>query len=358
MARRCAARSAAYRYRAMTTSSPASSPAPTLAAADPCWCGSGRRYKRCHRIADLDPERAARAAAPPDLPPVRRVRAGRVSAVREVPATIPRPPYAFGRPIGPRDPGLPRDADTIARMRVAGRAAAEVLAAVGAAALPGATTDELDRVAHTESLARGAYPSPLGYGGAANPFPKSVCTSVNEVICHGIPDSSRLREGDIVNVDVTVFLGGVHGDTNATFFVGGEQACDLTSRRLVHTTRECLELGIGAVHPGAQVRDIGRAIAAHAEAAGFGVVRSFVGHGIGEQFHSEPSVPHYDEPSATRVLEAGMTFTIEPMITVGSYEAQMWPDGWTAVTADGRRTAQFEHTVLVTDDGADVLTVL
>jgi methionyl aminopeptidase len=162
-------------------------------------------------------------------------------------------------------------------MRVAGKAAAEVLAAVGAAIADGVTTDELDRVCHEAAIARGSYPSPLGYGGPANPYPKSVCTSINEIICHGIPDSTRLRDGDIVNIDVTVYLNGVHGDTNATFFVGGEEACDLQSRKLVHTTRECLELGIAAVRPGAQIRDIGRAIAPHAEAAGFGVVRSFVG---------------------------------------------------------------------------------
>ena len=341
------------------TDAPQAAAAPVaLAASDPCWCGSGRKYKRCHRLTDLDPERAARAAAVPELPPTRRVRAGRISPVREVPDRIARPPYAFGRPVGPREAGGPRDADTIARMRIAGRAAAEVLAAVGRAAVPGVTTDELDRVAHTETLARGSYPSPLGYGGPENPYPKSVCTSVNEVICHGIPDSTRLREGDIVNADITVFLDGVHGDTNATFFVGGEEACDLTSRRLVRTTYECLQRGIAAVRPGAQVRDIGRAIQPHAEAAGFGVVRAFVGHGIGTQFHAEPSVPHYDEPSATRVLEPGMTFTIEPMVTVGSWQHVMWPDGWTAVTSDGRRTAQFEHTILVTDDGAEVLTLL
>ena len=330
----------------------------TLAANDPCWCGSGRRYKRCHRVADLDPVRAAVEAEQAQMPPTRRVKPGRIGPVREVPLAIARPPYAYGKQVSERGRGLPQSADTIARMRVAGRVAAEVLAAAGAAVADGVTTDELDRVAHEAAIARGSYPSPLGYGGPSNTFPKSVCTSVNEVICHGIPDSTRLRDGDIVNIDVTVFLDGVHGDTNATFFVGGEEACDPLSRRLVRVTRECLDLGIAAVRPGARVKDIGAAIQPHAEGEGFGVVRSFVGHGINTDFHCEPSVPHYAEAAATRVLEPGMTFTIEPMITVGTPSHVLWRDGWTAVTADGKRTAQFEHTLVVTDDGCDVLTLL
>jgi methionyl aminopeptidase len=178
---------------------------------------------------------------------------------------------------------------------------------------------------------------------------------VNEVICHGIPDSRPLEEGDIVNLDVTVYVDGVHGDTNATFLVG---EVDEASRRLVAVTRECLWLGIEAVRPGQPISDIGRAIDAHATGHHFGVVRTFVGHGIGQHFHMEPSVPHYFTPSALTVMQPGMTFTIEPMITVGSWRERVWGDGWTAVTVDGRRTAQFEHTLVVTDDGADVLTVL
>ncbi len=323
---------------------------------DPCWCGSGRRYKRCHRTGDLDP-RVAQAGGAPLVPSAPRVRPGVVGPLREVPVGIVRPPYARGEGMpAARDPGRPRDADTIARMRVAGRAAAEVLAAVGRAVAPGVTTDELDRVAHTETVARGAYPSPLLYGNP--PYPKGICTSVNEVICHGIPDSTVLAAGDIVNVDVTVFLDGVHGDTNATFFVGGEEAADLQSRELVRVTREATWKGIEAVRPGARVRDIGRAIQTHAQEAGFSVVRQFVGHGIAQQFHAEPSIYHYDEPSATRLLEPGMTFTVEPMINVGSWRAVMWDDDWTAVTADGKRSAQFEHMLVVTDDGAEVLTLL
>jgi methionyl aminopeptidase len=240
-------------------------------------------------------------------------------------------------------------------MRRACRAAAEVLAEVGAAVRPGVTTDELDRIAHEACIARGGYPSPLNYGGSVMPFPKSLCTSVNEVICHGIPDSTVLADGDIVNCDVTIYLDGVHGDTNRTFLVG---EVDEASRRLVEVTQECLDRGIAAVRPGAQVRDIGRAIQAHAEGQGYGVVRAFVGHGVGTSFHCEPQVFHYDNPQARQVLRPGMTFTIEPMITIGDWHHEMWDDGWTAVTRDRSRTAQFEHTLLVTDDGAEVLTAV
>ncbi|HTL24440.1 MAG TPA: type I methionyl aminopeptidase [Mycobacteriales bacterium] len=328
--------------------------APTLAANDPCHCGSGRKYKRCHRIADLDPDRAAAEQArreEAEAYAARFVRPGRVSPRRAVPDHIARPPYADdpkGRP-GARESADPKDAETIERMRRAGRAAAEVLQVVGAAVRPGVTTDELDVIAHEACIERGGYPSPLGYNG----FPKSLCTSVNEVICHGIPDSTVLKDGDIVNLDVTVYLDGVHGDTNATFLVG---EVDEESKALVQVTRECLDLGIAAVKPGGTVRDIGRAIQAHAEGKGYGVVRAFVGHGIGRAFHSEPQVYHYDNPQARTPLVPGMTFTIEPMITIGDWRHEMWDDGWTAVTRDRSRTAQFEHTLVVTDDGAEILT--
>lgn len=330
--------------------------APTLASNDSCWCGSGRRYKRCHRLADLDPARAAAGQAQREQAVAdaeRWVRPGRVSPRREVPAEIPRPEYVADSRGRPRDRGsaAPKTADELERMRVAGRAAAEVLAEVGAAVRPGVTTDDLDAVCHAACLARGGYPSPLGYNG----FPKSLCTSVNEVICHGIPDSTVLKDGDIVNCDVTIFLNGVHGDTNATFFVG--EVAD-ESARLVEVTRECLEVGIAAVRPGGTVRDIGQAIQAYAEGLGYGVVRSFVGHGIGRTFHAEPQVYHYDNPAARMVLEPGMTFTIEPMITVGDHRHDLWADGWTAVTKDRSRTAQFEHTLAVTDTGSEVLTRL
>ncbi len=303
----------------------------TIRSNDPCWCGSGRKFKRCHRA------------------PGETVRRGTTSARRQVPAGIERPDYAAdGRPRRTREP-LVKDPATIEKMRRAGRVARAVLEAAGAAVAPGVTTDHLDAVAHETCLRLGAYPSPLNYRG----FPKSICTSVNEVICHGIPDDRPLAEGDIVNIDVTVFLDGVHGDTNATFGVG---ALDPVSARLVEVTRACLALGIEAVAPGRPVSDIGRAIERHATAAGFSVVRSFVGHGIGTVFHNGLSIPHFFDPAADTPIEEGMTFTIEPMVNVGGSAARMWDDGWTAVTADGARSAQFEHTLAVVDGRAEVLT--
>ncbi|MDP9436811.1 MAG: type I methionyl aminopeptidase [Actinomycetota bacterium] len=329
-----------------------------LSANDPCWCGSGRKYKRCHKLADLDPDRAAAEQAAreqAEREAARWVRPGRLSPCREVPAHIPRPDYALDPHGRPRDRGSarPKTAEEVDGMRRACRAAAEVLALGGAAVRPGVTTDELDAVVHQACVDRGGYPSPLGYGGSVMPFPKSLCTSVNEVICHGIPDSTVLRDGDIVNLDVTIYLDGFHGDTNATFCVG---EVDEASRRLVEVTRESLDAGIAAVRPGGRVRDIGRAIQPYAESRGYGVVRSFVGHGIGRTFHSDPQVFHYDNPAARMVLEPGMTFTIEPMITIGDHRHELWDDGWTAVTVDRSRSAQFEHTVLVTEDGVEVLT--
>jgi methionyl aminopeptidase len=235
-------------------------------------------------------------------------------------------------------------------MRVAGRVAARAMAVVGEAAKPGVTTDELDRIGHEFLCDHGAYPSTLGYRG----FPKSLCTSINEVICHGIPDSTELRDGDIVNVDITAFLGGVHGDTNATFEVGEVSP---EAHLLVERTRESLDRAIRAVRPGRQVNVIGRVIESYAKRFGYGVVRVFTGHGISTAFHSGLIIAHFDDPQATMVLEPGMTFTIEPMLTLGTYEHVMWDDNWTAVTADGKLTAQFEHTLVVTDDGVEVLTV-
>jgi methionyl aminopeptidase len=277
------------------------------------------------------------------------VRRGVVSARREVPADIPRPDYvATGEPVCTTAP-LIKTPDQIERLRRACRAAAEVLAEVGAAVRPGVTTDALDALAHNACIGRGGYPSPLGYHG----FPKSLCTSVNEVICHGIPDSRVLEPGDIVNLDVTIFLDGMHGDTNATFAVG---AIDEASSRLITVTREAMYRGIEAVAPDQPLNAVGRAIQTHAEDHGFGVVRAFVGHGIGEVFHMPPQVPHYYDPRLTLRLQPGMAFTIEPMITAGAWQHRLWDDEWTAVTVDGSRTAQFEHTVLVTDDGVEVLT--
>lgn len=243
-----------------------------------------------------------------------------------------------------------KDPDVIRRMRKAGWIAAQVLDATGAAVEPGMTSDEVDVICHEETIKRGAYPSPLNYHG----YPKSVCTSVNEIISHGIPDSRPLIDGDIVNLDVTVYIDGVHGDTNATYPVG---RIDDSSETLIRVTRECLGMGIEAVVPGRPISDIGRAIERHASSSGLSVIRAYCGHGIGEVFHSKPQIPHYYDPSNSTIMQPGMTFTIEPMIALGSWRHLSWDDGWTAVTADGKRTAQFEHTLLVTDSGVEILTV-
>ena len=310
---------------------------------DPCWCGSGQKYKKCHLAADeggvtLDARPARRPLAP-----------GKVTPRRVVPAHVPRPDYAqSGRPrVQGRDVKAP---DELARLRRACRAAARVLRVTGEAVRVGITTDALDEIAHDETVRLGGYPSPLNYRG----YPKSLCTSVNEVICHGIPDGRPLEDGDIVNLDVTVYLDGMHGDCSATFLVG---EVDAGGRRLVQVARECLERGIGAVRPGRPVSDIGKAVEAHASRHGFGVVRAYCGHGIGESFHSQLQIPHHYDPSVKRPMEPGLTFTIEPMITEGTWQDLLWNDGWTAVTADGKRSAQFEHTVAVTEEGAEILTV-
>ncbi|MGN6129410.1 MAG: type I methionyl aminopeptidase [Nocardioidaceae bacterium] len=273
-----------------------------------------------------------------------------VSPRRPVPADIPRPEYVDRDAPTPYDGPEVKDADTIERMRVAGRLAAQALQLVGAHVAPGVTTDELDRVGHEFLCDHGAYPSTLGYRG----FPKSLCTSINEVICHGIPDSRVVEDGDIVNVDITAFLDGVHGDTNATFLAGD---VDAETRALVERTEEALRRAIKAVRPGRRVNVIGRVIESYAKRFGYGVVRDFTGHGIGSSFHSGLIIPHYDSPYYDTMIEQGMTFTIEPMLCLGTPEWDMWDDGWTVVTKDRRPSAQFEHTLLVTDRGAEVLTL-
>jgi methionyl aminopeptidase len=273
-----------------------------------------------------------------------------ISPRREVPAHIARPEYVDKDAPAPYTGPEVKDADTIERIRVASRIAAETLQLVGKQVEPGVTSDELDRVGHEYMCDNGAYPSTLGY----KHFPKSLCTSVNEVICHGIPDSRVIEDGDIVNVDITAFINGVHGDTNATFLAGD---VDEESRLLVERTEESLRRAIKAVKPGREMNVIGRVIESYAKRFGYGVVRDFTGHGIGEAFHSGLIVPHYDEPHYNTVIETGMTFTIEPMLCMGTYTWDMWPDNWTVVTKDKKRSAQFEHTLLVTGDGAEVLTL-
>ncbi|NAS22917.1 type I methionyl aminopeptidase [Herbidospora sp. NEAU-GS84] len=277
------------------------------------------------------------------------LRPGRISPTRKVPAHIERPEYV-GKKEPKRGASDVQTPETIEKMRVAGRIAAQALEEVGKHVAPGVTTDELDRIGHEFLLDHDAYPSTLGYRG----YPKSLCTSINEVICHGIPDDTVLNDGDIVNVDITAFIGGVHGDTDATFLCGD---VDEESRLLVERTREATNRAIKAVAPGRQLNIVGRVIEAYAKRFGYGVVRDFTGHGIAESFHSGLIVPHYDDPSLAVTLVPGMTFTIEPMLTLGTIDYEIWSDGWTAVTKDGRRTAQFEHTVLVTDSGVEILTL-
>jgi methionyl aminopeptidase len=278
-----------------------------------------------------------------------QLRPGRVSPMRNVPTDIPRPEYVGKKFPKTGEPDV-KSPEIIERMRVAGRIAAQALEEVGKHITPGVTTDELDRIGHEFMLDHGAYPSTLGYRG----YPKSLCTSLNEVICHGIPDDTVVRDGDIINIDITAFKDGVHGDTDATFLVGD---VDEESRLLVERTREALTRAIKAVRPGRRLNVIGRVIESYAKRFGYGVVRDFTGHGIGTTFHSGLIVPHYDDPSASTVIEPGMTFTIEPMLTLGTIQYDIWPDKWTVVTKDRKRTAQFEHTLLVTDDGSEILTL-
>ena len=282
------------------------------------------------------------------------VRPGKVSASRVVPAGVPAPPYiATGGVPSSRALRPLTDPVAVGRLAAAGRAARRVLDRLGAEVRPGVTTDLLDAVAHQAYLDEGGYPSTLGY----RSYPKSLCTSVNEIVAHGIPDDRPLAEGDIVNCDVTIYLEGMHGDCSCTFLVGGPDAVAPRTRELVEVTELALRAGIAAVAPGGRVRDIGRAIQQVARGHGFGIVRELVGHGIGEQFHGDPHVHHYDEPRNRTVLRPGMSFTIEPMLTEGMPDVHLWDDGWTIATIDGFPSAQFEHTVLVTHDGVEVLTV-
>ncbi|PPF85191.1 type I methionyl aminopeptidase [Subtercola sp. Z020] len=276
---------------------------------------------------------------------------GRVSPLRPVPSDIERPEY-----VGRREPNEGGGSDVysgrqLQSIRESSRIAAEALAYVGAHVQPGVTTDELDALGHAYLVEHDAYPSTLGYRG----YPKSLCTSVNEVICHGIPDSTVLADGDLVNIDITAYRGGVHGDTNATFFAGTPSD---EARLLVERTREAMNRGIKAVAPGRQVNVIGRAIESYAKRFGYGVVRDYTGHGVGTQFHSGLIIPHYDSaPRFDDVIEVGMVFTIEPMLTLGDQASELWSDGWTVVTRDRSLSAQFEHTLVVTERGAEVLTV-
>jgi methionyl aminopeptidase len=249
-----------------------------------------------------------------------------------------------------------KNSEEIDQMRIAGRLAAEVLDFITPHVKPGITTGELDRLCHDYMVnVQQTIPAPLNYTPPGyTPYPKSICTSVNHVVCHGIPTAKKvLRNGDIINIDVTVIKDGYHGDTSKMFAVG---KASVLAERLIRVTQECLYLGIGAVRAGAHLGDIGHAIQTHAEGAGFSVVREFCGHGIGRVFHDEPQVLHYGRPDTGRVLEEGMTFTIEPMINAGKRHVKILPDQWTVVTKDHKLSAQWEHTILVTSTGAEVLT--
>lgn len=289
--------------------------------------------------------------APGSTAPVGTLAPGSPTPGRPVPASIPRPEY-----VGRDEPDEGRGGNVyppeeIELIREAGRIAARALQEAGRAAVPGATTDELDRIAHEYMCDHGAYPSCLGYRG----FPKSICTSLNEVICHGIPDSTVLEDGDIINLDVTAYKNGFHGDTNRMFLVG---EVDEQSRLLVERTEEALNRAVKAVRPGREINVIGRVIEKYARRFDYGVVRDFTGHGVGREFHSGLIVPHYDAaPSYSTVMVPGMVFTIEPMLTLGTIQWDQWDDDWTITTRDRMRTAQFEHTMAVTEDGVDVLTL-
>ncbi|KAI8539206.1 hypothetical protein RHMOL_Rhmol09G0163300 [Rhododendron molle] len=280
-------------------------------------------------------------------PPLRR---GKVSQRLPVPDQIPKPPYVGSNLLPEISPEhqIP-DSEGIACMRAACELAARVLDSAGKLVRPSVTTNEIDKAVHQMIIDAGAYPSPLGYGG----FPKSVCTSVNECVCHGIPDSRQLQDGDIINIDVTVYLNGYHGDTSKTFFCGN--SISDSAKRLVEVTEECLHKGIAVCKDGVLFRKIGKRISEHAEQFGFGVVDRFVGHGVGTVFHSEPFIFHHRNDQPGRMVE-GQTFTIEPILTLGSTECITWEDNWTTLTADGRLAAQFEHTILITRTGAEILT--
>lgn len=247
--------------------------------------------------------------------------------------------------------------EEIEKMRIAGRLAGEVLDFIEPHVKPGVTTEELDRLCHDYMVKeQGTIPAPLNYAPPGyTPYPKSVCTSVNHQVCHGIPNNKALKRGDILNIDITVIKDGFHGDTSRMFIVGGEAS--IQAKRLCQVTYECMWLGISQVRPGAHLGDIGAAIQKHAEGAGFSVVREFCGHGIGRKFHEEPQVLHYGKPGTGLVLREGMIFTIEPMINAGKAAISELPDGWTIVTRDRSLSAQWEHMILVTQDGYEVLTI-
>ena len=280
---------------------------------DPCWCGSGKKYKYCH----LKQDRAARR---------QRWKTGKGSSSIII-----------------------KTEEQIEGIRRSSRLTHDTLDMLEERIVAGVTTEDINRWVHEYTLAHGAIPAPLNYRG----FPKSVCTTLNDQVCHGIPDGTVLKDGDILNVDVTSILNGYYGDASRMFLIGevSEEA-----RRLVQVTRECLYLGIEQVKPGHTLGDVGHAIQRHAERYGYSVVRDYIGHGTGLQFHEPPEVRHFGKPGTGEMLAPNMVFTIEPMINAGDYKVEILKDGWTVVTADGSLSAQWEHTMRVTEDGVEVLT--
>lgn len=274
---------------------------------------------------------------------------GKLSPQRAVPSHIQRPEYVGKPGPAPHKGGDKYNLETITRIRKASKIAAQALEVVLQSAKPGVTTDDLDRIGHEFLISQDAYPSTLGYRG----FPKSLCSSMNEVICHGIPDDTVLEDGDLLNIDISAYIDGVHGDTNGTVLVG-EGSTEL--QELVERTKEAMHRGINAALPGRRVNIIGRAIETYAKRFGYGVVKEFTGHGVGPSFHTGLIIPHYDEPEYDTLIEVGMVFTVEPMITLGSADWDMWADDWTVTTRDKQHTAQFEHTILITEDGPEILT--
>ena len=317
---------------------------------DPCWCGSGKKYKKCHMEHDNLVQRPKASLNVP-LVPKHLVYKGQVSPPRAVPAHIKCPDYAETGSSEPESSVQNKLSDQeIKQMRHTCRAARRVLDKAIKAVRPGVTTDHLDAIVHEACIAEGGYPSPLNYNG----FPKSVCTSVNEVICHGIPDDRPLENGDIVNIDVTIFLNGLHGDCSETVPVG---SIDPKSQNLLAVVYESMMWGIAAIRPNGLLRDIGHTIETYVKKHGYSVVRAYCGHGIGRHFHCSPTVSHFYNPNEHTKIKPGMVFTVEPMVNIGTWKHTIWKDGWTAVTLDLKRSAQFEHTVLVTQKGADILTL-
>lgn len=323
-----------------------------------CFKGNWSTHKAIHKVVQNSSNGIIEPYNPwPDYAFTGSLRPHKTSPTRTVPDHIPRPDYA-DHPEGiPLTEQLVKLSSVIKvlndeeqeEMKIACKLGREVLDEVASMIGVGVTSDEIDKVVHEACIERECYPSPLNY----YKYPKSCCTSINEVICHGIPDMRALVNGDICNVDVTVYHRGYHGDLNDTFLIGNVSK---TAEKLVNVTWECLEKAINAVHPGEKYRELGNIIQKHAQANGFSVVRSYCGHGIHKLFHTSPGVPHYAKNKAVGVMKSGHTFTIEPMISQGSWRDKSWPDNWTAVTIDGLLSAQFEQTLLVTDTGVEIMT--